>query len=142
MLKKIGMDEKIITYFYICVPCQSWICPYIKWNICKGVILPFYYIICCQYYTTSTNILWWRNFAFSPNIIFIITFVAGFINFLAIMQHVPIFLWGVYALWCLCSCGLSITSSNKFINFVLGNTMFVLVLEKVYCSIKSNIVLC
>ena len=47
----------------------------------------------------------------------------------------------IHPLWCLCSCGFSVTFNNNFINFELRNTMFALILEKLYCSIESHCML-
>lgn len=104
--------------------CLAYKCPHIKWNVCTDMIPPFSHIIHSWHFATFTNVLWQRSFpdcfTFFPNIIFIIPFVAGFINFLAIVQCIPIFLWGVHPLWCLCSFGYSITLSNTIYQLYIG----------------------
>lgn len=151
LLKNGVLREEIIKHvsFIYVPPVKTEFCPYIKWNICKN-ILPFPYTLYHYYYVISTNALWWRNFAavfaLFPNIIFTITFVAGFTNFLAIVRHIPMFLWGAHPLWCRCSCGFSITFSNNFVSFVLRNTYIVctcsgknfIVLLRSHCTLLEN----
>lgn len=130
LLKKCLGEYHQILLFYICAPIRTEFCPYIKWNICKDMIDITFLVHCillilCNMYQSSLM----KKFCF-PSKHNIYHYLCSWFYELLGNSVAPIFLWQVHPLWCLCSCGFSITFSNTFINIVLENTMFALVLEK------------